>query len=181
MQASVKDLDLGYLLDKARVTVRENLPKIEIGSVSVNEMKQGDTIELTKWIADILNEMRFAESQEESFEGEMFKALSRERIQGPTQLSTLEKDFFIRMRRFLQLTKRKAEENPSLKQNYERVAVSAYDLVALRTSKLIALSTSSSPPADLPDKITPEEKILFDAAFNLVSKWRDAVLGGARS
>ncbi len=179
LQASVKDLDVGFLLDNSRVTITENLPRIDVGSVSLNEMKQGDAVQLSRWIADILHEMRFAQSEEESFEVEMFKALSRERMQGPAQLSTLDKDFYVKMRRFLGLIKSKAEQSSAFKPTYNKMAVSTYDLVALRAGKLMVFSSSTSPPADLADKITPEERILFDEAHNLVSNWRAAVIEGA--
>ena len=58
-------------------------------------MKAGETAELPRWVAEELAELSIAEIQEEAFEGEIFKALTREKMLGSPQLSPLQANFYL--------------------------------------------------------------------------------------
>jgi hypothetical protein len=69
--------------------VKQKTPKIDIGSVHIDAMNEGDAVDFPRWIAEVLVRLGYCESQEESFASEVFKAVTREKIAGPEQLSTL--------------------------------------------------------------------------------------------
>ncbi|MCP8322336.1 MAG: DNA replication complex GINS family protein [archaeon] len=171
----LKDYEIGFLLVPVKVIIKQDLPAIEIGSVNLPEAHEGDVIEVPRWVAEIMVQMNFAELQEESFNLELFKALSRERMQDPSQISTLKADFYPEMKRRMKLTKSMMERDESLKEVYEKFSSSAYDLIALRTSKLLYLASSPLSP-DLEKKITPEEKNLFELIRSIIENWRKAIL-----
>ena len=145
----------------------------------LDETKEGDSVEVPRWVGEILVETGFADAQEESLEIEISRALSRERIQGSLQLSTLKKDFYLKVRRHLNYLERKGEIDEAAKPEHERFSVSAYDLITLRLGKLLYFGSSSSTPQDLLEKITPEEEKLFNGAHDVVESWRKTVLEGA--
>jgi len=120
--------------------------------------------------------MAFAEIQEESFNLELFKALSRERMQDPSQISTLKADFYLKMKRQIKLMKAMMEKDESSKEVYEKFSSSAYDLIALRTSKLLYLAGSSTLSPDLERKTTPEERILFEFIRSIIENWKKAII-----
>jgi len=179
MPSFLGDRELEYILSPVKITMKRGLPNIETLSFKLEETKEGDLIEVPRWVSEVLVDMGFAEVQGEPFEVEVFKVLSRERIQGSLQLSTLKGDFYLKMKRYLGNLKLKSERNGAFKPDFERFSVSAYDLITLRLSKLLYLASSSSTPQDLFEKITPEERELFNEAHRMVDGWRRAVLEGA--
>jgi hypothetical protein len=89
----LKDYEAGFLLMPVKVIIKQDLPRIDVGSVNLPEVHEGDVIEVPRWVADIMVKMGFAEIQEESIDLDLFKALSREKMQDPSQISTLKGDF----------------------------------------------------------------------------------------
>lgn len=178
IEAFLKDRELGHLLTSVRVTLRQSIPRLEFGSVLLEEKKEGEVLEVPRWIGEVLQNLGLGELMEESFEAELFKSLSRERMQDSLQLSTLKADFYLRMKKFLEGLKAKSEKNLLSKQDSDRLSVSAYDLLTLRTSKLLYLASAPAPPAELFPRITPEEAQLFEYVHKTVEKWRRLVLEG---
>ena len=50
--------------------------------MTLQKMKEGETVELPRWVAEELAELSVVEIQEEAFEVEIFKALTREKMLG---------------------------------------------------------------------------------------------------
>lgn len=171
----LKDYEIGFLLIPVKVIIKQNLPSIEIGSINLPETREGDVIEIPRWVAEIMVQMGFAEPREESFELELFKALSRERMQDPSQISTLKADFYPRMKRQMNLMRAMIKKDESLKEAYEKLSSSSYDLIALRTNKLLYLVGSSVLSPDLERKITPEEKDLFELIRSMIEYWKKTI------
>jgi hypothetical protein len=172
----LKDYEAGFLLMPVKVIIKQDLPRIDVGSVNLPEVHEGDVIEVPRWVADIMVKMGFAEIQEESIDLDLFKALSREKMQDPSQISTLKGDFYPRMKIQIKSMKSMMERDESLKEAYEKFSSSAYDLIALRMSKLLYLAGSSSLSPDLERKIAPEEKVLFEIIRSTIEDWRKAIL-----
>lgn len=178
LEEFLKDREIELLLSPVKAMIKRGMPKIDVGSIHLEETKEGDIIEVPRWVGEAMNRLGLAEIQEESLDIEMFKALSRERIQGATQLSTLREDFYIKLRRYLKSLK-EGDVKPSLSnQDYEKLLVSAYDLLTLRTGKLLHLTSSPSSSSDLSERITPEEERLFEKVNRMVSAWRRGILEG---
>ena len=170
----LKDRELSYLLRPIRVNVKGSAETI----VALGAAGTPGTQELPRWQAEALAEEGIAELAEETFDLELSKAASRERIQGNDQISTMHPDFYLRMRRHLGSLLAKAEGNGTRMEEYRRVSVLAYDLLTIRTSKILRFAASSTAPQDLFTKITPEEKLLFDHIHGIVDAWRRSVLNG---
>jgi hypothetical protein len=176
----LSDRETSFLLTNIRISIKQDLPELEIGSYKLQESHENESLDVPRWVAESLREMGFADIQEEPFDVELFRALSRERIAGPLQLSTLRSDFFLKLRHYFRSLKSKLESNPQAKLELDKLSVSAYDLVTLRTSKILQLAASSSAPKEVVEKITPEEKALFHEVHNLVNSWRNALVQGAK-
>lgn len=174
----IKDCEVNYLLAPVKVIIKRSLPDIEIGSVSLFQVNEGDIIEIPRWIADIIVKMNFAEFYGENFDNELFRALSKERMQISTNLSTLNSDFLQKLRRQLISKKFTNDTDLNSKINYEKFLSSAYDLITIRTSKLLHLGGLSSLSADFEKKITHEEKMLFKLIHSLVENWKKFILSG---
>jgi hypothetical protein len=165
-----------FLLSPVRVTVKSALDTLEVGDVQVPRAKPGEAVELPRWVAEELAELNIAEVQEEPFETEIFKALTREKMLGAPQLSPLQANFFLKMRRRLATIKEGSETGRYRREDYEKLKGSCYDLIGRRLSKILSMSSSASLQTVL-DKITPEEKVFFTMAKSFSDEWKLALLG----
>ncbi|HKT21323.1 MAG TPA: hypothetical protein VJR06_01690, partial [Nitrososphaerales archaeon] len=109
-----------------------------------------------------------------------FSALSKEKMMGPLQLSGLPPDFYVRMRRRLGVLDASAAEGRGRKEDADRLRAVCYDLVGIRLSKLLSLSSTSAPASTLADKLTAEERSFFAISQSLSKEWKAGLLGGAR-
>jgi DNA replication factor GINS len=165
-----------FLLSPIRVTMKTSTEDIEVGDLVVKKAKEGERLEMPRWVAEELVELQIAETQEEPFEVEIFKALTREKILSSPQLSPLEPNFYIRMRRRLSAVKAGTEKGKYRREDYERLRMASYDLIGRRLSKLLSMSSSASVQT-IADRITPEEKAFFSMSSSISAAWKKALLG----
>ena len=166
----------GFLLEKCRVTMRSSVENIEVGDFKIESLKEGESVELPRWVAEELVQLNLAESTEEPFETELYRALSREKMLGPFQLSNLSPDFYLRLRRRLSYLRIAVQNGRVRREDYERVRASNYDLIGVRLGKLLTLSSSSTSSDSLAGKLTPEEKVFFNLAQSFSKDWKNALL-----
>ncbi len=178
---SIKDREFAYLLSATRLKIRQNIGRLDVGSVHLDPMNQGDMVELPRWISEVLISLDLAESQEESFASEVFKAVNREKMAGTDQLASLRKDFYLRIRRHIAYASDSSNVKPTNVQELDKTKTLIYDLIALRLRKILIIASSLSPPADIREKLTPEEYQIFDSVFNLIRSWRMIATEGGRT
>jgi len=99
---------------------------------------------------------------------------------GPLQRSVLSTDFYVKMRRRLGSLGRGVEEGKVKREEFDKLRAGTYDLVGMRLSKLLSLSSSSTSAGTLGDKLTPEESAFFSVSQTLSKEWKGALLGGAK-
>jgi hypothetical protein len=167
-----------YLLGTTRAKMRSSVENLDIGDFHVDRLSEGETVDLPRWVADELIGQGMAESAETLFESEIFGALSREKMMGPLQLSGLPPDFYVRMRRRLAALKVAVAEGKSRMEDFEKLRAVSYDLVGMRLSKLLSLSSSSATASSLAEKLTPEEAAFFAISQSLSKEWKAGLLGG---
>ena len=169
-----------YLLGSARAKMRSSVENLDVGDFHVERLPEGETVDLPRWVVDELVAQGMAEATEPPFENEIFSALSKEKMMGPLQLSSLPPDFYVRMRRRLAVLGAAAEAGKSRREDLDRLRAVCYDLVGIRLSKLLSLSSSSTPASTLADKLNPEESAFFAVSQSLSKEWRAGILGGGR-
>lgn len=169
-----------YLLGSTRAKMRSSVENIDIGDFHIEKLTQGESVELPRWVADELVGQGMAETTEAPFENEIFNSLSKEKMMGPLQLSTLPPDFYVRMRRRLVLLGTAVGEGKARQAEYERLRAVCYDLVGIRLSKLLSLASTSSPSSTLGEKLTAEESAFFALSQSLSKEWKAGLLGGSK-
>jgi hypothetical protein len=171
-----------FLLSSVKVTMSSQLENIEVGDFRIGTLSDGESVEMPRWVAEELAELKLCEVEEEAFEGEILKALTREKMLGSPQLSALQPDFYLRMRRRMRMVRQGVESGRYRREDYERLKSSCYDLIGRRLSKLLMLSGSSSSGLEaISDKLTQEEKSFFFSAQSLSKEWKEALLGEGAS
>jgi len=175
---SIRDREFAYLLSATRLKVKQKIAKTDIGSIHLEAMNPGDVIDLPRWVAEVLINLELCESQEESFASEVFKAVTREKIAGNDQLSTLKPDFYLKIRRHLAFANDFSNFKPSEIPELDKTRTLIYDLMALRLRKILGIAASLSPPNDIREKLTPEEYQIFDSVYGLLRSWRSITMEG---
>jgi len=165
-----------FLLSPVRVTMKTSTEQMEVGDLVLNKAKEGERLEMPRWVAEELVSLELADMQEEPFDVEIFKALTREKILASPQLSPLEANFYIRMRRRLAAVRVGVERGKYRREDYEKLKTTSYDLIGRRLSKLLSMSSSASVQT-IADRITPEEKAFFSMSSSISAAWKKALLG----
>lgn len=169
-----------YLLGTTKARMRSSVENLDVGDFHIERLGEGESVDLPRWVADELITQGMAESSETPFENEIFSVLSREKMMGPLQLSGLSADFYVKMRRRLGALSTSVSEGKSRREDLERLRAVCYDLVGIRLSKLLSLSSSSTPASSLAEKLTPEESAFFAISQSLSKEWKAGLLGGGR-
>jgi hypothetical protein len=169
-----------YLLGLTRAKMRSSVENLVVGDFHVEHLGEGESVELPRWVADELVVQGMADPTETPFENEIFNALSKEKMMGPLQLSGLPADFYVRMRRRLGNLSASVGEGKSRKEDYDRLRAVCYDLIGIRMSKLLSLSSSSTSASTLEQRLTPEEATFFALSQSFSKEWKAGLLGGTK-
>jgi hypothetical protein len=169
-----------FMMQKANVRMLSSLENTHVGDYSIDKLEQGQMAEVPRWVAEELVAAKLAEVNEEPFETELYRALSKEKLMGPMQLSPLQGDFYVRMRRRLAFLDKAVGEGRARKEDVDRFRAACYDIVGMRLNKLLALAGSSVPASTLADRMTQDEASFFANSQALSKEWKTALLGGAK-
>lgn len=157
--------------------MKSSLENVEVGDFRIETVREGESLDMPRWVAEELELLGLGQISEDAFETEIFKALSREKMLGPFQLSSLPSEFYLRMRRRLVQLQKSVESGVVRKEDYDRLRSSCYDLIGIRLGKLLSLSSSLTRIETLSDKLTPEERFFYLNAQNLSKSWKRTLLG----
>ena len=90
---------LEYLLEEIRVTFKSDV-KMSINDINI-DAKEGDILLLPRWLTKILSRKNLIDIQDNEISSYVSKALNRERISKPHDISGVDVDFYIRDNDFL--------------------------------------------------------------------------------
>ena len=169
-----------YLMSKTKIRMNTSVENLDAGDYKLEKAAEGEQVEVPRWMAEEFVSMNLAVAEEEPFEVEVSRALSREKMMGPLQLSALPPEFYARMQRRIATLRRGVEDGKTKKEEFERMRNGCYDLIGMRLSKLLSLSSSSAPASTLADKLTPEEMAFFSASQSLSKEWKGVLLGDVK-
>ena len=91
---------LEYLMEDVRVTYKHDV-KVSVDGVTI-DAKEGEISSIRRWVAKILVEQGDIEIQDSDISAYLSRALNRERIAKPHDLSGLDPDFYIRINDYLE-------------------------------------------------------------------------------
>ncbi len=165
IEAMQNAYQLGYLAEEVRVTYKKDV-KMTVGSIAI-DAKEGDMSSLQRWIAKILADQGAVEVQSNESAGYISRAMNRERIAKPHDLSGIDFDFYVRVNDHLEGLKDREREN---------MIVSLNTFVASRLEKIVKLAAASPLSPELEAKLSAEEKELYNLINNASAKFKKVVL-----
>ncbi|MDQ2684505.1 MAG: hypothetical protein M3Y25_01530 [Thermoproteota archaeon] len=155
-----------YLLKDIRVIYLRDF-EISIRPLVFISAKEGDMTSIPRWIAVILSEHEVVEIHDEDQLSYIKRALNRERISQSHMLSTIEPDFYARVNNYLHSIEEKDRES---------LIVALNPFIASRLQKIVKLSASSPLVPELEEKLSIEEKLLYENFYYMTSKFKKLVL-----
>lgn len=156
---------LEYLLEEIRVTFKSDV-KISINDINI-DAKEGDILQLPRWLTKILSKKNLIEIQDNEMSSYVSKALNRERISKPHDISGIDADFYIRVDDFLRNLNEKERET---------LMVSLNSFVISRLGKIVKLAAASSLSAETESKLSAEEKQLYNFINTSSLAFKESVL-----
>lgn len=157
---------LDYLLKDVRVIYLQDF-EISLRPLVFISAKEGDMTSVPRWISVILSQQNIVEIHDEDQLSFIKRALNRERIAQTHMLSTIEPDFYARVNNYLQNIDDKDRES---------LVVSLNPFIASRLQKIAKLSASSPLIPELEEKLSIEERLLYENFYNMTSKFKKLVL-----
>ena len=167
MKTAEKVHSIGYGLKDAKVTVNQDIT-FEVADTKIDG-KQGEVMNLPRWVGKILEENGLAELDAPDMVTELKQALSKEKMVGEYQLSTLDPHFYIKLKDSI----KKLD-----KHDYNNVESILKELFRMRRGKIIKLADSSKLTAELNAKLSVEEKIFFQSISDNSKLFEKQVMGG---
>jgi DNA replication factor GINS len=156
---------VGYLTEEVRVSYKKDV-KMAVGGVSI-DAKEGDMASLQRWVAKILAEQDAVEIQSSDLAAYVSRAMNRERIAKPHDLSGIDVDFYVRVNDYLDGLREREREN---------LLVSLNTFVASRLEKIVKLAAASPLSPELESRLAAEEKELYILINDASSKFKKGVL-----
>lgn len=175
---SIKDEDFVFENTPVRIIVNRKCPEIELAGLKIGPFQEGKEYEVRFWIAEELEKAGIARLREE----EMLDAMKlhkihwKERVQSVRQISSLPKDFYPRLRRYLSSLRKDAVKKPEKMKEYERVSGLSRDIVDCRLKKIISLASTSAQTEQFLQSMTREERAIYKRLHPIISSWRKKIL-----
>jgi len=157
---------IGYGLQDVKVTFNHDI-KVDASDVSI-DAKHGEIISIPRWVADILASDKLVDVQDTDMIVALKQALVKENVQGDFDLSTLDIDFYIKIRAYMQRLPQ---------QDQDKIESMLNTLMRKRQGKIIRLADSSKMTSDLAKKLSIEERALFDVIHAQSVDFQKQILG----
>ena len=160
---------IGYNLKDAKVTLNQDI-KFNVAGIKI-EGSQGEVLNLPQWIGKTLSENNLGVLETPDMITELKQALSKEKMVGEYQLSTLDPHFYIKLKQSM----RELD-----KDDFNHVESILLELFRMRRGKIVRLADSIKLTSDLYNKITVEEAIFFKSIYDNSQEFERQIRGGIK-
>ena len=156
----------GLNLEEVKVTFNHDV-KMNVAGIDV-DAKQGEILNVPRWIANVLESDNHVEIQDTDMIVELKQAIVKENVQGEFELATLEPHFYIKLKSQM----KKLEQS-----DFDKVESMLNQLIRKRQGKIIRLADSSKLSADLSTKLTFEEREFYNNLHHISTNFTKQILG----
>ena len=141
---------VGHRLNDTKVTVNRDF-KFNVAGIKT-EGTSGEVINMPQWIGKILSENNLATLNSPDMITELKQALSKEKMVGEYQISTLDPHFYIKLKESMKQLDR---------DDFDKVESMMLELFRMRRGKLVKIADSIKLNSELNNKLTVEENIFY--------------------
>lgn len=159
---------IGYSTEDVKTVINHDF-KINVSNVVISG-KQGEVINMPRWIAQTLESEKHAEIQETDMGIELTQSISKENFQGE-ELSHLEPDFYIKVKGYMARQSEKERD---------RLESLLNTLIRKRLGKIIPRANSMELTADLAKKLSIEERSLYNTIHKNSIEFMEQIFGDTK-
>jgi hypothetical protein len=177
--ASIRDADFEFENMLVKVVANRNNPKIELPGIKVGPFTQGKECEVRFWVAKELEKAGIARLRlDEPLDLMMLNKIhwKEARVQTSQRVTALPKNFYPKLRRYLEDLNEEAIKKPEKRSDCEKAKKLSEDIKRTRLKKIVSLASSPAKTRLLTDNLTKEERALYDYLNETISKWGKEIL-----
>jgi len=141
---------VGHRLKDTKVTINRDF-KFNVAGIKT-EGTQGEVINMPQWIGKILSDNKLVTLDSPDMITELKQALSKEKMVGEYQISTLDPHFYIKLKETMKELNR---------DDFDKVESMMLELFRMRRGKLVKIADSIKLNSELYNKLTVEENIFY--------------------
>ena len=157
---------IGYNLKDTKVTLNQDI-KFNVAGIQI-EGTQGEVLNLPQWIGKTISDNKLGTLEMPDMITELKQALSKEKMVGEYQLSTLDPHFYIKLKQSMKELGR---------DDFDHVESIMLELFRMRRGKLVKLADSIKLTSDLYNKITVEEAVFFKSIYENSQEFERQIRG----
>ena len=157
---------IGYRLKDAKLTVTQDF-KYNVAGMKIDGI-QGDTYNLPQWIGKILSDNQLGTLDSPDMITELKQALSKEKMVGEYQISTLDPHFYIKLKDSMKELNR---------DDFDKVESMMLELFRMRRGKLVRIADSLKMNSELYNKLTVEENVFYGIIYDNSKEFERQVTG----
>ncbi|KER07149.1 GINS complex protein [Marine Group I thaumarchaeote SCGC AAA799-E16] len=157
---------IGYRLKDAKVTINQDY-KFNVAGLKT-EGKQGEVNNMPQWVGKILADNNLGTLDSPDMITELKQALSKEKMVGEYQISTLDPHFYIKLKESMKELNR---------DDFDKVESMMLELFRMRRGKLVKLADSIKLNSDLYNKLTVEEVIFYKTIYENSVEFENQIKG----
>ena len=156
-----------------------NSPEIDLPGIKVGPFKEGKEYEIRYWIATELKKAGIARIRmDEPLDLMMLNKIQwKERVQASQRVTSLPKEFYPKLRRFLEELNEEAIKKPEKRSDSEKAKNLSDDITQMRLKKIVSLASSvRDHTGQILRSLTKEEKYVYDCLHKIISEWKTEIL-----
>ena len=157
---------IGHRLKDTKLTVTQDF-KFNVAGNKI-EGKQGEVNNLPRWVGKILSENNLGTLDSPDMITELKQALSKEKMVGEYQISTLEPHFYIKLKESMKELNR---------DDFDKVESIMLELFRMRRGKLVKIADSIKLNSELYSKLTVEENIFYKSIYDNSMEFEKQIRG----
>ena len=166
---------IGNSLKDVKVEFKKDTD-LDVSDISIKG-KQGEILNIPKWVANVLESEKYVEIQDVDMLVELKQAVEKEKMLGQFDLSTLQvqhqvdSHFYIKMKSYM---------NGLPEKDYDKVESMLNTLLRTRQTKIIRLADASKLTADISQKLSIEEREFYNNLHDNSSKFSKTIIGNKK-
>jgi DNA replication factor GINS len=157
---------IGYRLKDAKLTVTQYF-KYNVAGMKIDGI-QGDTNNMPQWLGKILSDNQLGTLDSPDMITELKQALSKEKMVGEYQISTLDPHFYIKLKDSMKELNR---------DDFDKVESMMLELFRMRRGKLVRIADSIKMNSELYNKLTVEENVFYRIIYDNSKEFERQVTG----
>ncbi|MBS1267918.1 MAG: hypothetical protein MAG458_00632 [Nitrosopumilus sp.] len=157
---------IGYNLKDSKVTINQDF-KFNVAGIQI-EGKQGEVNNMPLWIGKILSENNLGVLDSPDMITELKQALSKEKMVGEYQISTLDQHFYIKLKESMRELTR---------DDFDKVESMMLELFRMRRGKLVKIADSIKLNSELYNKLTVEENVFYQTIYENSKEFEKQITG----